>query len=151
MSQQLPVPIRNQQPDRSIAVAGQQGSASSTLARMAIALAPDILRATERIVLKRDQPAPAPRQHQQAVHGQAFQVSEVEIDTSIPFVRRVTVRNAASWSTFAEPDPVPVVESKRSRGKLIGLSGAVALVAAVMVRKAIPGGKIIDVTGRQRD
>lgn len=151
MSRQLPVPIRNQQEPRAITTPGQGGSTSSALARMAIALAPDILRAAEQVMLKRSQPASITRQAPQAMHGQSFKISEVEIDTSIPFVRRVTVRNASSWSTFPAEEPVPVSEPRRSRGMMLGLSGAAALVAAVMVRRAMPSGRIIDVTGRQRD
>ena len=148
MSRQLPVPVRDQTQDR--ALSAQQSSASSSLARLAISLAPDILRATERIVLKRDQPA-ARSQQRQGMHGHSIQMSEVDIDTTIPFVRRITVRNASSWSTFPLHQPEPIVESKHSNLKLLGLSSAAALIAAVMVRRAIPGGRVIDVQGRQRD
>ena len=150
MSRQLPVPVSSQSRSNSLAPAGQSGSASSALARLAIAMAPEILKVAEHVVLKRDQPARPAQRQSNGMQGQSFQVSEVEIDTTNPFVRRVTVRNASSWATFpAEQVAVPV-EAKRSRGKLLGLSGAAALVAAVMVRKAIPTGRIIDVQGKEK-
>ena len=150
MSQQLPVPLRSQPRERSLAIPGQQSSTSTTLTRIAVALAPQALRAVEQVILKRNQ-QPAPRQSTSGLHGHSVHLSEVEIDTSIPFVRRVTVRNASSWSTLPVAQPLPVEDTGRSRGRLIGISGAVVLVAAVMARKMIPTGRIIDIQGRQRD
>lgn len=148
MSQQLPVPVGN--PSR-LALPAQSSTLSSSLARMAIALAPDILRATEQVLTDRNQPAVPARQPVQLFQSQAVQLSEVEINTSLPFVRRVTVRNATSWTTTPVFEPTPVVETRRSRGRWIGISGALALLAAVAVSKAIPAtGRIIDVPGRQR-
>lgn len=150
MSRQLPVPVSNQTRSDALASSGHTGSASSALVKLAIAMAPEILKVAEQVVLKRDQPSRPAQRQSQATHGQSFQISEVEIDTSIPFVRRVTVRNASSWSTFpTEPEDF-TSEARRSRGKLLGLSGAAALVAAVMVRKAIPTGRIIDVQGKEK-
>jgi hypothetical protein len=150
MSQQLPVPLRNQPREQSLAIPGQQSSTSSTLARLAISLAPQVLRTVEQVLLKRSQ-QPAPRQSTSGMHGHSVRLSEVEIDTSIPFIRRVTVRNATSWSTLPVPQPLPIEDSGRSRGRLIGISGAVIVLAAVMARKVIPTGRIIDIQGRQRD
>jgi hypothetical protein len=150
MSQQLPVPLRNQPRERSLAIPGQQSSTSSTLARLAISLAPHVLRSAEQVILKRNQ-QPAPRQTASSMHGQSVRLSEVEIDTSIPFIRRVTVRSASSWSTLPTAPPLPIEDGGRSRGRLIGISGAVIVLAAVMARKVIPTGRIIDIQGRQRD
>ncbi len=152
MSQQLPVPVRNQSRNTALAVPSTSGSVSSSIARLAISLAPDILRATEKVLLDRSRQEVPPRQQevQQRFHTHAVQLSEVEISTSLPFVRQVTVRNATSWTSLPVIEPEPVEPAKRSRGRLLGISGAVALVAAVMVRKAIPSGKVIDVPGRQR-
>ena len=153
MSRQLPVPIQNKQESRSLAVPGQQTSTSSPLVRLAVALAPDILRAAEQVVLKRVA-EPARKESAPVLHGQSMHLSEVEIDTSLPFVRRVTIRNASAWSTFpATPEPVtPEGPSfMRKTGRFLGVSGAAALVTAVMVRRFMPGGRIIDVQGRQRD
>lgn len=150
MSRQLPVPARNEGNERALAVRRQQGLASSPLARLAISLAPDLLRAAEQIIIKRaEQPS-----RQQTVHGmqgQSVQLSEVEIDTSIPFVRRVTLRSATSWSTFPTVEPETIHSGRLRKGSLIGMSGAAAVVAAVMVRRLMPGGRIIDVDGRQRE
>lgn len=152
MSQQLPVPVRNQSRNTALAVPSASGSVSSSIARLAISLAPDILRATEKVLLDRSRQEAAPHQQaaEQRFHTHAVQLSEVEINTSLPFVRQVTVRNATSWTSLPVIEPEPVEPAKRSRGRMIGISGAVALVAAVMVRKAIPSGKVIDVPGRQR-
>jgi hypothetical protein len=150
MSRQLPVPVRNESGGRSLVVPGQQPSTSSSLARMAISLAPDVLRAAERLIFKQSRQPVSRGEFSQGMHGHSVHLSEVEFDTSIPFVRKVTVRNASSWSTFPiaiQPEPAP----RRSRGRLIGVSSAIALVAALMLRRAIPGGRIIDVPGRQRD
>lgn len=152
MSQQLPVPVRNQSRTTALAVPTESRSVSSSIARLAISLAPDILRATEKMLLDRTRQESSQRQQaaQQHFHSHSVQLSEVEINTSLPFVRRVTVRNATSWTSVPMIEPEPIEPAKRSRGRLLGISGAVALVAAVMVRKAIPTGKVIDVPGRQR-
>jgi hypothetical protein len=150
MSQQLPVPLRNEPRERSLAIPGRQSSASSTLAQLAVSLAPQVLRTVEQVILKRNQ-QPARRQSTGGSQGHSVHLSEIEIDTSIPFVRRVTVRNATSWSTLPAPQTHPIEVSGRSRGRLIGISGAVVVLAAVMARKVIPTGRIIDIQGRQRD
>jgi hypothetical protein len=152
MSQQLPVPVRDQSRERALAVPAESRPVAASIARLAIALAPDVLRATERALLNRSRQEPAPRQEVSTqMHTHSVQLSEVQISTSLPFVRQVTVRNATSWTSFPAVEPEPEIEpAKRSRGRLLGISGAVALVAAVMVRRAMPSGKVIDVPGRQR-
>lgn len=152
MSRQLPVPFRNEPNGRSLAIPYGQGAASSPLVRLAVALTPDVLRAAERVVTRR-----AERQYPQQHAGQmpasrSVQLSEVEIDLATPFVRRVTIRNATAWSTF--PVEVPPGRSGLRRvGRAIGMSGALALVAGVMVRRMMPDGrdKIIDISDARRD
>lgn len=150
MSRQLPVPARNEGNERALTVQRQQGIASSPLARLAISMAPDLLRAAEQIIVKRAE-RPSQQHPAHGMQGQSVQLSEVEIDTSIPFVRRVTLRSATSWTTFPAIEPEPAPTGRLRKGSLIGVSGAAAFVAAVMVRRLMPAGRIIDVTGRQRE
>lgn len=153
MSRQLPVPFRNEQHNRSLAVPGGKDSGNSPLVRLAIALTPDALRAAERLVTRR-----ATRQYPQQEHtgrmtpSRSIQLSEVEIDLDMPFVRRIIVRNATAWSTFPAAAP-PARSGLRRAGRVIGMSGALALVAGVMLRRMLPDGrdKIIDIDTVRRN
>lgn len=152
MSRQLPVPFRNEPNGRSLAIPDGQSAASSPLVRLAIALTPDVLRAAERVVTRRGE-RPYPQQHSnQALPSRSIQLSEVEIDLATPFVRRVTIRNATAWSTFPV-EPIANRSGLRRAGRMIGMSGALALVAGVMVRRMMPDGreKIIDISDARRD
>lgn len=152
MARQLPA-LPNSEPDsRALATPSQrQGIAHSPIARLAVALAPDVLRAAERVVLRRAErrsvPTSIPDQP-----AQSIQVSEVEINFDMPFVRRVVVRNASAWSTVPA-EPAPSRSSLRRAGRVIGMSGALALVAGVAVRRLGPAGRgrIIDIQSRRRD
>ena len=152
MSRQLPVPLRDEPNGRALAIPEQQRPESSPLVRLAVAVAPDVLRAAERLVTRRavDQ---QPRQPAKSMPARGFQISEVEIDFDMPFVRRVVVRNANAWSSFPDEPVVQERSSLRRAGQVIGMSGALALVAGIVVRRMLPGerGRVIDVEGRRRD
>lgn len=152
MSRQLPIPLRNESAGRSLAVPEQRATTQSPLVRLAIALAPDILRAAEQVVLQRAA-TPARSEPARQTHSHSVQISEVEVDTSLPFVRRVTVRSASSWtsSPVEQPEPAAAPSGLRRTGRWLGFSGAAAVVAALMVRRYMPGSRVIDVEGRARD
>lgn len=137
---------------------------TSTLARLAIAAAPELLRVAERLANQRAQqrrvePAAVPTQPR----VESIQLSEVEIDLSVPFVRRVTMRNASAWSitplAAAVAQAVVEAEVEQRSGRLrkaglVGITGAAALAAGLLAHYAdqrIGGrGRIIDVPGRRR-
>lgn len=150
MSRQLPVPFRNEPNSRSLALPDGRSAASSPLVRLAIALTPDVLRAAERVVLRRGEPQYPQQRSKQVLPSRSIQLSEVEIDLATPFVRRITVRSATAWSTFPV-GPVANRSGLRRAGRVLGMSGALALVAGVMVRRMMPGAqdKIIDISSRR--
>ncbi|CAN5564353.1 hypothetical protein BH24CHL1_BH24CHL1_16980 [soil metagenome] len=152
MSRQLPVPFRNEPDGRSLAIPDGQSVASSPLVRLAIALTPDVLRAAERVVLRHAGRQSAQQSATQTLPSRSIQLSEVEFDLATPFVRRITVRSATAWSTLPVEAP-PSRSGLRKVGRAIGMSGALALVAGVMVRRMMPDAqdKIIDISSGWRD
>jgi hypothetical protein len=137
------------------------GSQQSTLARVAIAAAPEILRVAEQLANRRAQQR-KPEVVPSARAVESIQLSEVVIDFTVPFVRKITMRNATAWSVAPHVGPPLVtVEQPDKRGTrmkrvgLVGISGAAALAAGLIAHYAdqrIGGrGRIIDVTGRRRD
>lgn len=139
-------------------VAGPQ---QSTLARLAIAAAPEILRVAEHLANQRSQQRKTEAVHPPARAVESIQLSEVVIDLTVPFVRKITMRNASAWSVapHAVPSLVTVVRpdkrgTRMKRVGLVGISGAAALAAGLIAHYAdqrIGGrGRIIDVTGRRR-
>jgi hypothetical protein len=158
MSRNLPVPIRSErlkrrgQSDRAVRTpapevivlddhrSGSPGSASFVahpLARLAIGLAPDVLRAIERSMAQRRDAsltsAPVTRADTRS-WASGFQLSEVEYDTRVPLVRKVTVRKAAAW-TADFPTPTPTRQDDRRGGgrlRAAGLVSAGALGVAVV-------------------
>lgn len=150
MSRQLPVPFRNNPDSRSLAIHGAQSVANSPLVRLAIAFTPDALRAADRILVRRAERQSPQQRADQTLPSRSIQLSEVEVDFAMPFVRRVTIRNATAWSTFPIEAP-PSRSGLRKAGRVIGMSGALALVAGVMVRRLMPAAqnKIIDISSRR--
>ena len=153
MSKHLPVPVRSERPERlerprrverpEVIVIDPGRLAERRqphpLARLALALVPDLLRAAERSLAQR-QPPPAlvrleqkePREPRARASG--FQLSEVEYDMRVPFVRRVTVRRASAWSAelpqllSSDAAPEPHGKSGLRRAGVVG-AGALALAA----------------------
>lgn len=100
----------------------------SPLAAAASEVAPDLVRlAAERVA--------APRvgrrgdAHQPLPGASGVEVSEVEIDLAAPFVRRVVVRSASSWSV--SPDVLQPSRRRRRAGRL-GL-GAASIAGLAML------------------
>lgn len=155
MARQLPVPTNN----RHSQLPAPSSQTTSALARAAIALAPDALRLAERVATRRLQNRREPeRTAQQPTRQEALHLSEVEINFDVPFVRRIVMRSATTW-TSSPPEPVVVVEVPRSSGKLrkaglLGASGAAAVAVGLLARKLGPlangKGRVIDVPSRQR-
>lgn len=151
MARQLPAVIENQR------ALSQAVDSRSTVGRMIAAAAPDIIRAAERIATQRLQrrertpPAAVLPEHTEAMH-----LSEVEIDVSVPFVRRVTMRNMTAWqngpATPAQaPEPRAGGIGLARKIGLIGASSALALGIGVLARRVGPfsgqDDNIIDVSG----
>jgi len=92
-------------------------------------------------------------------HTEALHLSEVEIDISMPFVRRITMRNMTAWQNGpAAQLPQPAEPSSGSSlGRklgLIGVSSVLALGLGVLARRVGPfsgdDAAIIDVAGKPK-
>ncbi len=154
MARQLPARI----PERRPATGGAESA--SSVARLIAAVAPDMIRIVERAATQRL--AQRQRAGEAATrlpdHTEAIHLSEVQIDVSMPFVRRITMRNMTAWQNG--PAPVVSVEPERrssnklGKAGLLGASGVIALVAGLMMRRVGPFSanrkSIIDVPGRTR-
>lgn len=157
MSRQLPVPLRTgrteprvERPEVIVLDARAGGSrGTSAFGRLLLSLTPDLIRAVEHSLAQRNESrssAPAIRQDARAYRG-GVQLSEVEYDTSLPFLRKVTVRKASAWTTdlpFVEP--VSETPSRRGgklrRAGLLSVGGAFALAALGLLANragSIPG------------
>lgn len=139
----------------------------STLTRLAIAAAPELLRAAERLANQRTYQRAQQRRVEPVAASfpprvESMQLSEVQIDFSVPFVRKITMRNASAWSVVplaAVAQAVVEAEVEKRGGRLrkaslVGIGGAAALAAGLLAHYAdqrIGGrGRIIDVPGRKR-
>lgn len=128
------------------------------MSRIASVLAPEVLRAVERVATNRATRREMVPRFQQQVPAEAIQFSEVEIDVSVPFVQKITMRNAIAWSSaiqsVALPEEAKPKRSSLKRAGLLGIGGATALAAGILARKTLPqagrSGRIIDVTGSSR-
>jgi hypothetical protein len=160
MSRQLPVPLR---PGRSepraerpevIVLESRSNAArgSSAFGKLLLSLTPDLIRVVEQSLAQRSerekrsasQITPLVQQDMRTYRG-GIQLSEVEYDTSLPFLRKVTVRKASAW-TSDSPFVAPVAEpAPRGRGGslrwagLASVGGAVALAALGLLANRIPG------------
>jgi hypothetical protein len=157
MSRQLPVPLRPgrteprvERPEVIVLDSRSAGSrGTSAFGQLLLSLTPDLIRAVERGLAQRNESrsvAPAVQKDTRAHRG-GVQLSEVEYDTSVPFLRKVTVRKASAWTSDL-PFFEPVVESSSRRGDklrwagLLSVGGAFALAAlGLLVNRAgsIPG------------
>jgi hypothetical protein len=159
MSRQLPVPLR---PGRSesrverpeVVVLESRSNAargSSAFGKLLLSLTPDLIRVVEQSLAQRSerekraasQITPLVQPDMRAYRG-GIQLSEVEYDTSLPFLRKVTVRKASAWtSDFPFVAPVAEPASRRSSGLrwagLVSVGGAVALAALGLLANRIPG------------
>ncbi len=157
MSRQLPVPLRParieprvERPEV-IVVDSRSAAARGTSAfgRLLLSLTPDLIRVVEQSLAQRNDSrstAPAVRQDPRAYRG-GVQLSEVEYDMSLPFLRKVTVRKASAW-TSDMPFIEQVLESPGRRGGklrmagILSIGGAFALAAVGLIANrasSIPG------------
>lgn len=134
MSQQLPAPLgagRAERPEVVVLAPGAEPAGrSNALLRLALQMAPDVLRALER---SRSRPrsgqiAPVVTTPRNLVHG--LTMSEVELDVRIPLVRRVVVRKATAWA--ADLPVTPPAPARRGRLRRAGMFGAGAFAAATI-------------------
>lgn len=148
MSRNLPVPVPPERPEvvvldppRAVTTLGPRPL--GTLARLAVHLTPDIIQAVERAVAQRRPTTPPAQQPVDLrVYTDAIQYSEIEYDTRVPFVRKVTVRTATSWTSSA-PAMAPAEERGNAGVRWVGVlgaGGAVALAALGMLanRRGLP-------------
>lgn len=95
----------------------------SPLGAAASEVAPDLVRlAAERVGRRGDSHQPSPG-------ASGVDVSEVEIDLAAPFVRRVVVRTASSWSV--SPEVLQPARRRRRAGRL-GLRAAMLAALAML-------------------
>ena len=157
MSRQLPVPLRPgrteprvERPEVIVLDSRAGGSrGSSAFGRLLLSLTPDLIRAVERSLSQRNESrsaAPAVRQDTRAYRG-GVQLSEIEYDTRLPFLRKVTVRKASAWtSDLPFIEQAPVTPGRRG-GKLrmagiLSVGGAFALAAVGLIANragSVPG------------
>lgn len=154
MARQLPALVSGQ---RSLSRAT---TPNSTVARLLATVAPDVIRAAERLATQQLQAREQSRSQVNITeHTEAFHLSELQIDTSVPFVRRITMRNMTAWQNSPVPQfPEPAAGSSgagivRKLG-LIGVSSVFALGLGLIARRVGPfsghDASIIDVTPKQK-
>lgn len=132
MSQRLPVPLGSGRAERPEVVVltpgtGADGRANPLL-RLALQMAPDVLRALNRSRATAGRITPVVTTPRNLVHG--LSMSEVELDVRIPLVRRVVVRKATAWAA-----DMPVVAPPPARGgrlRRAGMLGVGALAATTI-------------------
>lgn len=132
MSQRLPVPLGSGHAARPEVVVLTPENApagrSSTLLRLALQLAPDVLRALDRPRSRPSQITSIPSPGRNTVRG--LSMSEVELDVRIPLVRRVVVRKATAWA--ADMPAAVATPPKGGRLRRVGMLGAGAFAAATI-------------------
>ena len=157
MSRQLPVPLRPgrteprvERPEVIVVDPRSAGSrTSSAFGRLLLSLTPDLIRVVERSLAQRSDPrsvAPAVREDARAYRG-GVHLSEVEYDTRLPFLRKVTVRKASAWTSDLPFTEQSSVDTGRRSGKLriagiLSVGGAFALAAVGLIANragSIPG------------
>lgn len=124
MQQRLPAPLGSEQrPDVVVLSPGTRPAApASPVLRLALQMAPDVLRALERSRSQKQTLAPAMPAPRTTVHGMSM--SEVELDIRLPLVRRVVVRKASTWAA-----DLPVVTPAPRRGGLLRRIGMLSIGA----------------------
>ncbi len=116
----------------------------STLRRLLVSLTPDLLRLAERSITRRQSsPALTPTVREAArIYRGGVQLSEVEYDMSLPFLRKVTVRKASAWATdlpFTAPldNAAPPRGGKLRRAGMVSVGGAFVLAAVGLLANRV--------------
>lgn len=157
MARQVPAQLRSGQslslPDRPDVVVLEsrpdRSGAPSAVGRALVSLTPDLIRVVERSLANRkDARHVAPVTPQDArAYRSGIQLSEVEYDTRLPFLRKVTVRKANAWTSDLPFDLPPVEPASRRGGRfwtagILSVGGAFALAALGLIANragSIPG------------
>jgi hypothetical protein len=157
MSRQLPVPLRPgrteprvERPEVIVLDSRSAGArGASAFGQLLLSLTPDLIRVVERSLAQRDESrtaTPAVQKDTRAYRG-GVQLSEVEYDMSLPFLRKVTVRKASAWTSDL-PFFEPIAETTSRRGGklrwagLLSVGGAFVLAALGLIANragSIPG------------
>lgn len=145
VSNRLPAPLRTRavaRPEVVVLEPQRSPQAVNPLIRLALSLAPDIIRAVERNRERREGVV-TPLATDRRRFASGVQFSEVEVDTRVPFVRKVTVRKATAWSTDLPDIPRPAPRPRRlRRASLLGISSAFLIATlGLLVNRAgnLPG------------
>lgn len=148
MSDRLPVASTRSTPDR-ISPDQQPGLLSglsewvgSPVGRAVAQALPDVLRMARR---------PEPNDSRSFVShilpssdgASGVTLSEVDVDLNVPFIRRLTIRSASSWSVAPSVILADQRKRRRARWKLRALAaGAISIAAVVLARRSgltLPG------------
>jgi hypothetical protein len=116
---------------------------------MLVSITPDLIRVVERSIAQRNESrasTPIVRQDARVYRG-GVQLSEVEYDTNLPFLRKVTVRKASAWTSdlpFVDLTSQPTAQrgGKLRTAGLLSVGGALALAAVGVIANragSIPG------------
>lgn len=140
MSENLPA-VRSRElsdqimPDRSNGKsAGLRDWISSPLGRAAAQALPDVLRMANRN--REPQQQSLVSQIMPSSDGASgVTLSEVDVDVDIPFVRRLTIRSASSWSISPQILLAKQREKRRTRWKLRALAAGMVGVAGVILAR----------------
>jgi hypothetical protein len=142
MSQKLPAIRSTSYPDQ-VSAESSSGRISSLgtllvspIGRAVAQALPDILRIASRNRLPEQRPLVS--QILPSTDGASgMTLSEVEVDVDVPFIRRVTIRSASSWSVAPDVLKAQHREARRSRWKLRALAaGAIGVASVVLARKS---------------
>ncbi len=142
MSRNLPAMRSNDMPDQ-ISTGTENGRLSglstwlgSPIGRAVAQALPDVLRMANRNRLP--EPRPLVSQILPSTDGASgVTLSEVEVDIDVPFIRRVTIRSASSWSIAPDVLKAQLRQDRRSRWKLRALAaGAIGVASVVLARRS---------------
>jgi hypothetical protein len=144
MSRNAPVPVRSSSTDRHPVVVLDNAGASrrsspidNPLARFVLSVTPDLLRAVERSVARRNDTrsiATISPVQERRVYTSGMSFAEYDIDIRVPFVRRLTVRRATAWATDSPAvEPAPPAARRKRRAGVLGVGGIVAVTALGLI------------------
>jgi hypothetical protein len=148
MRENLPV-LRSESTPELIRERGQSGMVSSLsswigspVGRAIAQVLPDVIRMANRS--KPAESRPLVSQILPSSDGASgLTLSEVEVDLDVPFIHRVTIRSASSWSVAPDVLLAERQKEKRGRWKLRALAaGALGVAGVILARKngvSLPG------------
>lgn len=140
MSDNLPVPRSRELPDQITSYTQNGKGASlrdwigSPLGRAAAQALPDIVRMANRS-RQPEQQSLVSQIMPSSDGASGVTLSEMDVDVDIPFVRRLTIRSASSWSIAPEVILAEQRQKQRNRWKLRALAAGVVGVAGMILAR----------------